>query len=51
MNEAKVMCDVLVSSGLDGNVGSWWHGRFVPVVGGYRPVVGANRALDWEFPR
>ncbi|RSM71710.1 glucan synthase [Amycolatopsis sp. WAC 01375] len=105
-SQAKVMCDVLISSGLDGNVGSWWHGRFVPVavdgggdglfldqrtgtgrlgdwnhegsvsfdrlpatltelleqtataletggsvVGGYRPVVTPNRALDWEFPR
>ncbi|OXM55266.1 SMI1/KNR4 family protein [Amycolatopsis alba] len=29
--EAKVMCEVLTSSGLDDNVGYWWHGRFVPI--------------------
>ncbi|MFK0247275.1 SMI1/KNR4 family protein [Amycolatopsis azurea] len=28
--QAKVMCDVLTSSGIDDNVGYWWHGRFVP---------------------
>jgi cell wall assembly regulator SMI1 len=104
--EAKVLCEVLISSGSDDSVGSWWHGRFVPVavngggdglfldqrtgtgrlgewdhegsvrfegwpgtltelleqtataletrgtvLGGYRPVVTGNRALDWDFPR
>ncbi|MFC3448928.1 SMI1/KNR4 family protein [Amycolatopsis speibonae] len=105
-SQAKVMCDVLTSSGVDDSVGSWWHGRFVPIavngggdglfldqrtgtgrlgewdhegsvsfdswpatltelleqtataletggtiIGGYRPVVTGNRALDWDFPR
>ncbi|WP_414944092.1 SMI1/KNR4 family protein [Amycolatopsis sp. cmx-11-32] len=104
--EAKVLCEVLISNGSDDSVGSWWHGRFVPiavngggdglfldqrtgtgrlgewdhegsvdfdrlpttltelleqtataletggaVLGGYRPVVTGNRALDWDFPR
>ena len=30
-DEAEVMCEVLESVGIDGNVESWWHGRFVPV--------------------
>ncbi|MEU3622955.1 glucan synthase [Amycolatopsis coloradensis] len=105
-SEAKVLCEVLISSGSDDSVGSWWHGRFVPIavngggdglfldqrdgtgrlgewdhegsvdfdqwpatltelleqtataletggtlLGGYRPVVTGNRALDWDFPR
>ena len=30
-DEAVVMCEVLESVGIDGNVGSWWHGRYLPV--------------------
>ncbi|KZB85772.1 SMI1/KNR4 family protein [Amycolatopsis regifaucium] len=30
-DEAKVLCEVLLSSGSDDSVGSWWHGQFVPV--------------------
>jgi cell wall assembly regulator SMI1 len=30
-DEAEVMCDVLESVGIDGNVESWWHGRYLPV--------------------
>jgi hypothetical protein len=30
-DEAVMMCDVLESVGIDGNVGSWWHGRYLPV--------------------
>ena len=30
-DEAELMCDVLESLGIDGNVGSWWHGRYLPV--------------------
>jgi cell wall assembly regulator SMI1 len=29
--EARSLCQVLASVGADGNVGSWWHGQFVPV--------------------
>ncbi|MFD5091797.1 SMI1/KNR4 family protein [Amycolatopsis thailandensis] len=29
--QAKVMCEVLNSSGSDDSVGYWWHGRFVPI--------------------
>lgn len=30
-DEAVMMCEVLESVGIDGNVGSWWHGRYLPV--------------------
>jgi cell wall assembly regulator SMI1 len=43
VGEAKVMCDVLGSVGIDGNVGSWWHGQVIPIAfdGG-----GGNLLLD-----
>jgi cell wall assembly regulator SMI1 len=43
ISEAKMMCDVLVSSGYDDNVGSWWHGQVIPIAfdGG-----GGNLLLD-----
>jgi cell wall assembly regulator SMI1 len=43
ISEAKMMCDVLGSSGSDGSVGSWWHGQVIPVAfdGG-----GGNLLLD-----
>jgi cell wall assembly regulator SMI1 len=31
ISEAKVMCEVLESSGSDGSVGSWWHGQVIPI--------------------
>ncbi|GAB3733200.1 hypothetical protein GCM10027598_57610 [Amycolatopsis oliviviridis] len=53
--EAKVMCEVLTSSGLDGNVGSWWHGRFVPIAvdGGGNGLfldqrTGTGRLGEWD---
>lgn len=30
-DEAEMMCEVLESVGIDGNVESWWHGRYLPV--------------------
>lgn len=30
-DEAVMMCEVLESLGIDGNVGSWWHGRYLPI--------------------
>lgn len=30
-DEATMMCEVLVESGVDGSVGAWWHGQWVPV--------------------
>lgn len=30
-DEATLMCEVLESVGIDGNVGPWWHGRYIPV--------------------
>ncbi len=30
-DEAVLMCEVLESLGIDGNVGSWWHGRYLPI--------------------
>nr|WP_225953523.1 SMI1/KNR4 family protein [Kibdelosporangium phytohabitans] len=41
--DAKMMCDVLGTSGHDENVGSWWHGQVVPFAqdGG-----GGNLLLD-----
>lgn len=39
-NEAKILCDILVSSGEPGSVGSWWHGRYVPIA-----VDGSGEAL------
>jgi hypothetical protein len=32
---ATVMCQVLEDLGLDGLVGGWWHGRYVPVASDY----------------
>jgi cell wall assembly regulator SMI1 len=30
ISEAKTLCDVLMSLGDQGSVGSWWHGQYVP---------------------
>lgn len=30
-DHAELMCGVLADLGIDGNVGTWWHGRYVPV--------------------
>jgi cell wall assembly regulator SMI1 len=42
-SEAKVMCEVLASSGSDESVGYWWHGQVIPIAfdGG-----GGNLLLD-----
>lgn len=29
--DAGMMCEVLTDVGIDGNVGSWWHGQYVPI--------------------
>ncbi|RSN52909.1 glucan synthase [Amycolatopsis sp. WAC 04182] len=54
-SQAKVMCEVLISSGWDDSVGSWWHGRFVPVAvdGGGDGLfldqrTGTGRLGDWN---
>jgi cell wall assembly regulator SMI1 len=43
ISEAKMMCEVLQSSGSDGSVGNWWHGQVIPIAidGG-----GGNLLLD-----
>jgi cell wall assembly regulator SMI1 len=42
-SEATMMCEVLISLGLDSGVGSWWHGQVIPIAidGG-----GGNLLLD-----
>ncbi|UUV30676.1 SMI1/KNR4 family protein [Amycolatopsis roodepoortensis] len=54
-SQAKVMCEVLISGGWDDSVGSWWHGRFVPVAvdGGGDGLfldqrTGTGRLGDWN---
>jgi hypothetical protein len=42
-DEAELMCDVLASVGIDGNVGSWWHGHYVPVAQAHRRRAGRRR--------
>nr|CEL20561.1 glucan synthase 1-related protein [Kibdelosporangium sp. MJ126-NF4]CTQ89472.1 glucan synthase 1-related protein [Kibdelosporangium sp. MJ126-NF4] len=41
--EAKMMCEVLIGSGYNESVGSWWHGQVVPFA---RDGGGGNLLLD-----
>lgn len=31
ISHATMLCEVLADVGIDGNVGAWWHGQYVPI--------------------